>query len=251
MWARTFYNYEVSDEKKEVCSLHCLAESTINSNMEPENVKVALYQDPYTRVPAKTAFYVIGSKARGTMTMKSKLAFGSEADAKKFAEQCGGSVVSFDRAFDMAKQSFTKENDKIAQNRVRKGKIVEPVDNKDICPVCDMYPARYPKNKCQIQTNDNEVVHFCSTQCLFEYLKNPAKYSKKKTQLKVVWVIDYDTEAWIFGKNAFYVVGSTEAGPMGKEAFPFMNKAAAEKFITTKKGKIMPFGEVTIAQIMT
>lgn len=250
MWARTFYNYEVGGEKKEVCSLHCLAESSINSGKEPENVKVALYQDPYTTVPATSAFYVVGSKARGTMTMKSKLAFGSEADAKKFTEQCGGSVVGFEQAFDMAKKSFSQENQKIGQNRVNKGKIVEPVDNKDICPVCDMYPARYPRNKCQIQTKDGEVVHFCSTQCLFEYLKNPAKYGKEKIKLKAVWVIDYDTEAWIYGKNAFYVVGSTEAGPMGKEAFPFVNKAAAGKFVTAKKGKVLTFSEVTIAGIM-
>ncbi len=250
MWARTFYNYDIGGEKKEVCSLHCLAESSINSGHDPENVQVALYQDPYTMVSAKEAFYVVGSKARGTMTMKSKLAFGSEADAKKFADQCGGTVVGFAEAFDMAKKSFTKENNKIAQNRVRKGKIVEPVD-KDICPVCDMYPARYPKNKCQIQTKNNEVVHFCSTHCLFEYLKNSAKYSKKNIQPKAIWVVDYDTEAWIYGKNAFYVVGSTEAGPMGKEAFPFMNKATAEKFVTAKKGKVLPFAEMTIARIMT
>lgn len=250
MWARTFYNYEVSGDKKEVCSLHCLAESAINSGQEPENVKVALYQDPYTMVPAASAFYVVGSEARGTMTMKSKLTFATAADAKKFAEQCGGTVVGFEQAFDMAKKSFTKENDKIAENRVRKGKIVEPVDNKDICPVCDMYPARYPKNKCQLQTKGKEVVHFCSTQCLFEYLKNPEKYSQKKIQPKAIWVIDYETDAWIYGKNAFYVVGSSKAGPMGKEAFPFMNKATAEKFVTAQKGKVLPFGEVTIAGIM-
>lgn len=250
MWARTFYNYELDEEQKEVCSLHCLAEASINSGQDPQNVKVALYHDPYTMVPATSAFYVVGSNARGTMTMKSKIAFGKEDEAKKFAEECGGSVVRFEQALDMAKTSFTKENSKIAQNRVKKGKIVEPVDDKDVCPVCDMYPARFPKNKCQIQTKGKEVVHFCSTQCLFEYLKNPGKYSQKKVEPALIWVVDYDSGSWVYGKNSFYVIGSTESGPMGKEAFPFMNKAAAEKFTTQKKGQVVTFSEVTIDRIM-
>lgn len=250
MWARTFYNYDVAGQHKEVCSLHCLAESSINSGLEPQNIKVALYHDPYTTIPAKSAYYVVESKARGTMTMKSKIAFGTEKEAQNFAAQCGGSVVRFEQAFGMAKKSFIKENSKIAQNRVRKGKIVEPVDNKDICPVCDMYPARYPKNKCQIQDKDKEVTHFCSTQCLFEFLKNPGKYSKKKILPQSIWVIDYNSGSWVYGKNAFYVVGSTKTGPMGKEAFPFMNKGIAEKFVTSQKGQILTFKEVTIGRIM-
>lgn len=251
MWARTFYTYQVNGETKEVCSLHCLAESSINSGIEPQNVKVALYHDPYTMIPAASAFYVIGSKARGTMTMKSKLAFGTKEKAQAFAEQCGGQVVGFEQAFAVAKTSFTKENSKIADNRLKKGKIVEPVDNQDICPVCDMYPARYPKNKCQLKTQDGEIIHFCSTQCLFEYLKNPKKYAKKQVKPVLIWVVDYKTDSWVYGKNAFYVVGSTEQGPMGKEAFPFMSKAAAGEFASAMNGHILQFSEVTIHKIMT
>jgi len=250
MWARTFYHYELAGEKKEVCSLHCLAETTLNSGKEPENVQVALYSDPYTMVPAESAFYVVGSKARGTMTMQSKLAFASEKEAMDFAAQCGGTVVGFKKAFAMATASFQKENQKIAQNRLHKGKIVEPVDNKDICPVCNMYPARFPKNKCQIQTKGGQVVHFCSTQCMFEYFKNPGKYEPENMQPQLIWVVDYNSGSWIYGKNAFYVVGSTEAGCMGKEAFPFMNKAAAEKFSEEKKGLILGFSDVTIDKIL-
>lgn len=249
MWARTFHFYEVDGEKKEVCSLHCLAESTMNSGKKPEKVKVALYHEPTKIVPVTSAFYVVGSKARGTMTMKSKLAFESKEKAEQFAAQCGGTIVDFKQALAIAKTSVTKENAKIAQNRLKKGKIVEPVAT-DVCPVCNMYPARYPKNKCQIKTDSKEVVHFCSTQCLFEYLNNPMAYSKKKVMPMMVWVIDYGTGSWIYGKNAFYVIGSSEQGPMGKEAIPFMNKEAAEKFAATHKGRVLPFAGVSIGKIM-
>ena len=248
MWARTFHFYEVNGEKKEVCSLHCLAEATVNSSEEPQNVQVALYQDPYQTVPALSAYYVVGSKASGTMTMKSKLAFASQMEAEKFAGQCGGMVVSFDKALSMAKASYLKENEKIAQNRLKKGKIVEP-EAADQCPVCKMYPARYARNKCQIRTTDKKVVHFCSTHCLFEYLKNSTAYSETKSKPAHIWVIDYDTGSWIYGKNAFYVVGSSEAGPMGKEAFPFMNKDTAATFAAANQGKVLFFSKVTIDAI--
>ena len=248
MWARTFHDYEVGGEVMHVCSLHCLAETTINSGIEPEQVKVAVYGDPTKMIPVASAFYVVGSSAMGTMTMTSKIAFADEAEAQAFAKQCGGQVVRFEEALSMAKASFAKENVKIAENRVKKGKIVEPVDNTDICPVCDMYPARYPSNKCQLQTSDGKVVHFCSTHCLFEYLKDPAKYAQDGAKITLVWVVDYETKSWVYARNSYYVVGSPEAGPMGKEAIPFFSKASAEKF-AAGGGSVLHFKEVTIDKI--
>ena len=248
MWARTFHEYEVGGEEKHVCSLHCLAETTINSGIEPEQVKVAVYSDPKKMIPAASAFYVVGSSAQGTMTMTSKIAFADEAAAQAFARQCGGKLVRFEEALALAKGSIFKENAKIAQNRMKKGKIVEPVDNKDICPVCDMYPARYPDNKCQLQTSDGQVVHFCSTHCLFEYLKDPAKYALGGAKITLIWVVDYETKSWVYGRNSYYVVGSNEAGPMGKEAIPFFRKAAAEQF-AAGGGSVLHFKEVTVEKI--
>ena len=138
----------------------------------------------------------------------------------------------------------------INSNRLAKGKIVEPVDNKDICPVCGMYPARFPKNKCQLQTADGEIVHLCTTQCLFEFLKNPQNYKKPGMKAKSIWVIDYQSAQWIYARNAYYVLGTTVKGPMGKEAFPFVNSEDAKKFSTDHGGKIVRFNNVTIDQIM-
>ena len=251
MWARTWHTYELDGEHYEVCSLHCLAEATMNAGATPENIQAALYLSPDKTIPAQEAFYVIGSKARGTMTMQSKLAFATKEEAEKFAGTCGGSVATFDAAYQAASTSIAKENQMINKNRVSKGKIVEPVDNKDICPVCDMYPARYPKNKCQLQTMDGEVIHFCSTQCLFEYLKNPGKYGKPALKSKFVWVVDYDNGQWIYANAAYFVIGTEVAGPMGKEAYPFVNKKIAQNFAAAHSGKILRFAEVTIEKIMS
>lgn len=251
MWARTWHTYELDGQELEVCSMHCLAEATMNSETTPQNVQVALYLAPEKSIAADQSFYVVGSKARGTMTMNSKLAFATKREAEAFAAECGGAVVSFSSAYQAAAKTIEKENLMINRNRISKGKIVEPVDNKDICPVCDMYPARYPKNKCQLQTSDGEVVHFCSTQCLFEYLKNSQKYRKTDLTTKFIWVVDYDNGNWIYAQNAFYVVNSDVAGPMGKEAYPFVNIESAKKFSSMHPGKVLRFKEVTIETIMS
>jgi copper chaperone NosL len=250
MWARTWHTYEVDGEALEVCSMHCLAEATVNAGGVPRNIQVALYLSPEKSVPAEQAFYVVGSKARGTMTMTSKLAFATREEAEKFAAACGGDVVTFDAAYQAALPSIAKENGMINKNRVSKGKIVEPVDNKDRCPVCEMYPARYPKNKCQLQTMDGEVVHFCSTYCLFAYLKDPGKYGKPGLKSRFIWVIDFESGQWSYARNAYYVVGSDATGPMGKEAFPFSNRKAAGNFTTAHSGKILRFTEVSFDRIM-
>ena len=251
MWARTWHTYTNNGRSLEVCSLHCLAEAALNSGATPENVQVALYMEPEKTSPAENVFYVIGSRARGTMTMKSKLAFPTKKEADTFAAGCGGSVGSFNDAYMVAMTTIVKENQMINKNRVAKGKIVEPVDNKNQCPVCDMYPARYPKNKCQLQTSDGEILHFCSTQCLFAFLKNPKKYNKPDMKAKFIWVIDYQSNKWIYAPNAYYVVGSTVNGPMGKEAFPFVSSADAMKFSTAHSGKILRFKTVTLDLLMS
>ena len=250
MWARTWMTFENSEGKFHVCSFHCLAEMALKSGEDPRNVKVALYKDPDTMIPAESAHYVVGSSAKGTMTMTSKLAFPSKVEADKFAESCNGKVMGFTATLELAKTGVQKENKMIAKNRLKKGKIVEPTDNKEKCPVCGMYPARYPKNKCQIQTRDKTVYHFCSTQCLFNFLENSAKYAGSEVQPFLIWVVDYNSGAWIGGKAAYYVVGSGKKGPMGKEAFVFDMMADAKSFATSNGGKAIIFSGVTFAKIM-
>ena len=251
MWARTWITFENSEGKYQVCSFHCLAEMALKSGEDPRNVEVALYTEPQTMIPATSAYFVVGSSAKGTMTMTSKLAFGSKDKAAQFAQSCGGKVMVFRDTLELAKTGVQKENQMIAKNRLKKGKIVEPVDSKDKCSVCGMYPARFPKHKGQIQTKDKTVYHFCSTQCLFIFLNDSAKFAGSKVQPFLIWVVDYQSGAWIGGKSAYYVVGSDQNGPMGKEAFVFDKLANAKEFAAAHGGKAIIFTGVTVDKIMT
>lgn len=246
MWARTWFTFENSEGNFQACSFHCLADVALKSGEDPRNVRVAHYLNPETMIPARKAFFVVGSKAKGTMTMTSKIALPSKVEAEKFAASCGGEVVGYRQALIMAKAGIAKENPVLLDKRLKKGIIVEPVDNKDHCAVCNMYPARYPRHKSQILAQKKKTYHFCSTQCLFEFLGHTRKYVQTDIKPFQVWVADFPTGTWIGGRTAYYVVDSGTLGPMGREAIAFDKKKAADDFARKKGGKVLTFAHVTI-----
>lgn len=249
MWARTWIAFENSEGPSEACSFHCLADVAQKSGEAPQHVQVALYTRPEAMHPAEAAFFVIGSKARGTMTMQSKIAFASQEAAARFSKSCGGEVASFETALALAREGVPGENKMIAANRQKKKKIIEPRDNQERCPVCEMYPARYPRHKNQIHTRDKTVYHFCSTQCLFTFLNDSQAYAGRRVDPFLLWVVDYKTQVWISARTAYYAVGTREAGPMGGEAFAFGLKAQAEAFTRQHGGRVLPFKAVTLEAI--
>jgi copper chaperone NosL len=250
MWARTWMTYENSQGKSVACSFHCLADVALKSGENPKNVMVALYMEPTKMIPVEKASFVVGSKAKGTMSMTSKIAFSSPEEANEFSKSCGGKVMGYGEVLALAKEAIAKENKMINKRRIKKGKIVEPIDKKDECIVCKMYPARYPKFKNQLRTKDGKVYHFCSTQCLFAFLKDSAKYTKAEVKPMMIWVVDYPTGTWIGAKTAYYVVGSKAEGPMGPEAFAFDKIEGAKSFAEKNGGEVLTMKEVTIDKIM-
>jgi nitrous oxide reductase accessory protein NosL len=241
--------FENSTGKYEACSFHCLADMAIKAGERPRSVETALYMAPEKMVPANTAWFVVGSKAKGTMTMNSKIAFPSKEEADTFSRSCGGKVQSFPDTFSLAREELPKEKAMIAQKRIKDGKIVEPVDNKDQCPVCHMYPARYPKHRCQLIDAEKAIYHFCSTQCLFEFLKDPKLFANKDVKPMMIWVTDYPSGSWISAKTAYYLVRSKIQGPMGHEALAFDRNSEALSLSRQEGGNVLMFPEVGIEKI--
>jgi nitrous oxide reductase accessory protein NosL len=250
MWARTWVSFENEEGRFEVCSLHCLADISRKSGRSPHQVRVALYLTPEVSIPAEKAVFVVGSRAPGTMTRVSKLAFADRSAAEGFAAACGGKVTTWLEAYSTALAGLGMENPAIAQMRLKKGKIVEPRDRVDECVICRMYPARYDRNRAQIKTRSGKTLHFCSTQCLFKYLKDPHRYEGADADPRMIWVSGNDTGQWISAYTSYYVVGSKKMGPMGFEAFAFDSRAHAEAFIEKNGGRVLSFSEVRIERIM-
>ena len=92
------------------CSIHCLVETLEYRLSADEKAAITAIKavDALSTemIDAETAYYVIGSKKPGTMTMVSKYAFAKKADAETFAKEFGGEVTDYDHAYAKSKEDF-------------------------------------------------------------------------------------------------------------------------------------------------
>ena len=108
-YARTRYEFITAKGRSYTCSLACLAGLSLKLKMEPRDVKAADYLHPQKMLAADKAFYVIGSKAPGTMTGVSKIALSDKKGAVAFAAQYGGRVIRFKEALAAARKELSGE----------------------------------------------------------------------------------------------------------------------------------------------
>lgn len=246
MWARTRHSFSNHEGEFETCSIRCLADLSAKAGEKPENVKVALYTDPDKMVSAQEAVYVVGSSAKGTMTMKSKIAFADKESADKFVEQYGGEQQGFDATLKNATMEVDKMRAQIQSNRMGKGKISEPMAETS-CAFCGMPPAKFPAHRSQLKTAEGEQLHFCSSKCLVNYVDE----HKDSVKPQASWVTVYPDGDYEFAKSLYYVVGSSVMGPMGPEALPYRKKADAEALIAKHGGHIVRWSELTPTAIVS
>ncbi len=107
-FARTRYVFETEKGRFYTCSIACLVIFSMKKQVKPENVKVAEYLNPYSMIDAGKAVYVIGSKAKGTMTRRSKIAFSLRSEAERFVSVYGGYTATFREALNEARQEILR-----------------------------------------------------------------------------------------------------------------------------------------------
>ena len=122
-----------SGKDRQYCSIRCLVVDMQEFKIDLNSVKVV---DITTEklINANTAFYVVGSKIRGTMTKISKLAFARKSEADIFAKKMGGEIVDFKTALEMAKKSLEKD---IIMVTKRKQKKMYPMGKKIFKKMCN------------------------------------------------------------------------------------------------------------------
>lgn len=133
---------------------------------------------------------------------------------------------------------------------VQKAPPAPPAEAK--CPVCGMFVAKYQDWSGVIVYNNATKVYFDGPKDLFTYYLNPWKYEPagKRADIAEFYVKDYYSLAFIDGRLAFYVIGSTVFGPMGKELVPFASRADADGFLHDHRGKkVLRFAEITRATL--
>jgi nitrous oxide reductase accessory protein NosL len=107
MFYKTSYVATVNGKEKQYCSLHCLVDDMKNNRNILTGIKV-VDTNSLKLIDAKKAYYVVGSKKKGTMSMVSKYAFSTLDAASKFAAKFGGVVTDFNAAVQASQNDFIK-----------------------------------------------------------------------------------------------------------------------------------------------
>lgn len=138
---------------KQYCSIRCLA---ADWNAIESHVKKIVVTDAKSEklINAKEAYYVVGSKVPGTMSMVSKIAFKDKEDAQAFQKEYGGEMMNFDAAFAKAKESLKADVDAFIAKK-QKG----------------MYPMGEKIYQGQCQKEKIDVHHFHAINELKVFLK--------------------------------------------------------------------------------
>ena len=110
-----------NDVPDAVCSLHCAAISlSVNIDAEPKAIWVAdngVDGEPKPLVDVDRATFLIGSSAKGVMTLRSKVAYGDEAAARRAQAAMGGELGDFNQALLAAYTDMSRDVARIRQNR--------------------------------------------------------------------------------------------------------------------------------------
>lgn len=101
---KTSHSATVGSNVYQYCSIHCLEEH-LGEGITLKNPKVVDVAS-LKFISVKDAYYVVGSKKRGTMSRVSKYAFLKLKDAKKFQKNNGGEIMRFDKTLQKAKEDF-------------------------------------------------------------------------------------------------------------------------------------------------
>ncbi|MCU7878865.1 MAG: nitrous oxide reductase accessory protein NosL [Candidatus Thiodiazotropha sp. (ex Lucinoma borealis)] len=106
------------------CSIHCLAISlSLNIDRGPKAIYAADFSADEKIKPlinVDNASYLIGSKLKGTMSAKSKMAFSTAEAAKSAQATQGGELATFDEVLSNAYLGMAKDTVMVRQRRLER-----------------------------------------------------------------------------------------------------------------------------------
>ena len=129
MFYKTNHSAIHNGEAKQYCSIHCVVEDKEINHSDLKDIKVVDVTS-LKFIDADKAYYVVGSKKKGTMSMISKYAFADLNDASKFAKEFGGTVMDFNAAYAEAKKDFPKDAMMISKKQAKAAGMGEKLYNK-------------------------------------------------------------------------------------------------------------------------
>ncbi len=133
MFYRTNHAAKVDGKVHQYCSMHCMVEEAVKNGGDPVDPQV-VDNTTLKFINANNAYYVVGSKKPGTMSMVSKYAFGTKSAAQAFAKKFGGKIMRYAKLEKMVKKNLKKEIAGIRKKQAKMAKMGKMIYNK-MCKV--------------------------------------------------------------------------------------------------------------------
>lgn len=129
------------------------------------------------------------------------------------------------------------------------------IESGDECHLCGMLIVNFSGPKAELfrkgvtKADGDLVKKFCSTRDMFSFYLDPENKRNVTTILvhdmsKAPWDAPKD-EFFINAREAWFVVGSSQTGAMGKTLASFSAKTDADAFATEFGGKVIDFNAVS------
>lgn len=110
----------------------------------------------------------------------------------------------------------------------------------DRCPVCAMFPGRYPKTACAMTLKEGKTYYFCASGCLMRSWLRPTVYlGRDRAQIDRLLVKDYFTGKVVDARTATWVAGSDVVGPMGPAIVALADAVQLESFKSRHGGTVV------------
>jgi nitrous oxide reductase accessory protein NosL len=121
---------------------------------------------------------------------------------------------------------------------------------RDLCPVCGMFVAKYPYWTASVRFRDGHLEHCDGAKDLWKYVADVAHWTPGRSAetIAATAVTSYYENERIAAAEAWYVIGSNVLGPMGHELVPHAGEADAKEFLADHAGRrILRATEITPA----
>jgi len=121
MFYKTNHAATHNGHDKQYCSIVCAVEDEIVNGNKLVNFRV-VDNSTLKFIDSKDAYFVVGSKMPGTMSVVSKYAFGTKAAADKLVAKKGGVVMRFDALYALVVKSQSKD---MKATKMRQAKAIK------------------------------------------------------------------------------------------------------------------------------
>lgn len=118
------------------------------------------------------------------------------------------------------------------------------------CPICGMYPARYPRWAAQRIDAVGRVDFYDAMRDLVihdQWLQQAPEVDGSRKRAIAVWVRDYcsETPVWVAAAQAWFVLSPQLVGPMGRiEPAACGDETAARALAEAKGGEVVRFADL-------